>query len=490
MEKRKQNVYSRREFLKASSAALVAAGIAGSGSAIAGALTARNGAVGSGSSSTPPNILFVFSDQQRWDSVGCYGQKLNITPNLDKMASEGVRFEHSFTNQPLCTPARAMVLTGRYPTEIGVWRNSMAFPHDEMSLAKWLSKAGYEVGYVGKWHLSSKEGNRAGAVLPEYRGGFDGFWMASETPESTSNGYGGHLFDRDMKQVAFKGYRVDATTDFALQFLRTRAKEKPFFLFLSYLEPHHQNNEKRFEGPEGSKERFKSYEVPGDLVGTNGDWRENYPDYYGACNSIDQNLGRIRDELQKLGLAENTLIIYTSDHGCHFRTRNSEYKRTVHEDAIRTPLVIYGPGFKGGKVIKDFTALIDIPPTIMKSAGLAVPSTMRGRPLQELVSGSAKNWRKDVFIQVSESHIGRGIRTDRWKYSIAAPNDADGPMKGAAYVYTEECLYDLEKDPNERNNLVADPKYAGVRKSLADLLKRRMVTEAGEKIPEILPAKS
>jgi len=484
----KKNQCTRREFLKASSAALLAAGLAAGGGGVAASLAAgAKGTLGKAPGARP-NILFVFPDQQPWDSVGCCGHKLNITPNLDKMASQGVRFEYSFTNQPLCGPARAMVQTGKYPTEMGVYRNGITFPLDEMSLAKWLSGAGYEVGYVGKWHLAGRQGNKAGAVLPEYRAGYKDFWIASEAPEMTSTGYGGHLFDADMNPVEIKGYRVDCTTDFALKFLQTRSKDKPFFLFLSYLEPHHQNTDYRFEGPVGSKERFAKYEVPGDLVGTKGDWRENYPDYYGACNSIDQNLGRIRAELEKLGMADNTLIIYTSDHACHFKTRNNEYKRTVHEDAIRTPLVIYGPGFRGGKVIKDFAALIDIPSTILTAAGLTVPKTMRGRPLQELASGSAKNWRKDVLIQVSESHLGRGIRTEKWKYSIAAPNNSEGPIPGASFIYTEECLYDLEKDPNERNNLVSDPAYAGVRKKLADLLVRRMATEAGETAPKIVPA--
>ncbi len=135
----------------------------------------------------------------------------------------------------------------------------------------------------------------------------------------------------------FEGYRVDCITNFMLDYLRTyatRRPQRPFFLFSSFIEPHQQNDQNRFVGPIGSKSRFAKYNVPGDLVGTTPepgrrcDWPEQMPDYLGCCWSLDQNLGRIRAELELLGLAENTVVIYTSDHGCHFCTRNSEYKRS------------------------------------------------------------------------------------------------------------------------------------------------------------------
>ena len=140
-------------------------------------------------------------------------------------------------------------------------------------------------------------------------------------------------------------YRVDAQTDWVLEYLQTRTGEQPFFLFVSYIEPHHQNDHNHYEGPHGSKEKFADFVVPGDLDGTGGDWREEYPDYLGCIHSLDENLGRIRAELERLGLAEDTLIIYTSDHGSHFRTRNGEYKRSCHDGCIRIPMLACGPGF-------------------------------------------------------------------------------------------------------------------------------------------------
>jgi uncharacterized sulfatase len=295
------------------------------------------------------------------------------------------------------------------------------------------------------------------------------------------------MFDGNGNKREFPAgrYRVDAQTDWAIEYLENRGSDRPFFLFLSYLEPHHQNDRGHFEGPHGSKEKFKDFVVPGDLVGTKGDWRKEYPDYLGCINSLDQNLGRLRAALERLGLAGNTLIFYASDHGCHFRTRNGEYKRSCHDASIHVPMIACGPGFTGGKVVRDLVSLIDVPPTILTAAGATVPAAMRGRPLQRLVNGSARDWPQEVFVQISESQCGRAIRTKRWKYSVRAPGVGGGAL--GSDKYAEDFLYDLEGDPHERNNLVRDPALTQVRAQLAELLKRRML-EAGEKMPVILPA--
>jgi arylsulfatase A-like enzyme len=440
-----------------------------------------------------PNILFFFTDQQRWDTCGCYGQKLPITPNLDRIAVEGVKFEKAFTCQPVCGPARACIQTGKYATEIGVHTNNRLLPINEPTIAKWLSAAGYEVGYIGKWHLAScgpRDGPddfRTKPVPVERRGGYRDFWLASDVLEFTSHSYDGHMFDGDMNRREFPEgrYRVDCLGDWTLEYLDSRTLEKPFFLFLSFIEPHHQNDHGRYEGSHGSKERWANYEIPGDLINTEGDWHENFPDYLGCCHSLDDNLGRVRKKLDELGIADNTLVIFASDHGSHFRTRNAEYKRSCHDSCIRIPMVICGPGFSGGKVIENLVSLIDLPPTIMASGGVEVPDSMRGRPLQELVEGTAKDWPKEVFLQISESHCGRAIRTEKWKYSVRAPGKKGSDPDSDLYV--EDYLYDLESDPHERNNLVSEPEYRAIRAELAEILKRRMA-QAGEEEPEIRPA--
>ncbi len=442
------------------------------------------------------NILFIFSDQQRWDTVSCYQDPIfeGLTPNLDRLAARGVRFEHSFTSQPLCGPARAVLQTGKWATQVGCFRNGIALPQTEKTIANYLSAAGYEVGYLGKWHLASTHGMPTGnanysrsPVPMERRGGYRDFWLASDVLEFTSHSYDGHMFDAQGRRREFpKGrYRVDAQTDWAIEYLKGRTSDKPFFLFVSYVEPHHQNDHNCFEGPKGSKDRFANYRVPGDLQGTKGDWRKEMPDYLGCCWSLDQNVGRLMDTLEQLGIADDTLVFYTSDHGCHFRTRNGEYKRACQDNAIRTPLIISGPGFTGGKVVEELVSLIDLPPTILTAGGVDVPDHMGGRALQPLVAGRARDWPREVFVQISESQVGRAIRTRKWKYSVRARGKS-GVKVANSDVYTEDFLYDLDNDPSERHNLVADPRFRTVRAELAATLKRRMV-EAGEVEPQILP---
>jgi arylsulfatase A-like enzyme len=440
-----------------------------------------------------PNIIFFFVDQQRWDTCGCYGQNLNITPNLDKMAKEGVKFKNAFTCQPVCGPARACIQTGMWATQNECYRNAIALREKEKTIAHHLSENGYDVGYIGKWHLA---GNRSvpgipdsdfstKPVPPELRGGYKDFWLASDVLEFTSHGYDGYMFDQngDKRYFPEDRFRADAQTDGVLEYLNSRNTEKPFFLFNSYIEPHHQNDHYCYEGPHGAKEKYKNFSVPGDLVNTEGDWKKEFPDYLGCCASLDWNLGRIRAELTKLGIEDETLIIYTSDHGSHFKTRNKEYKRSCHDASIRIPMIIHGPGFKGGKVVKELVSLIDTPATVLSAGGVGVPDAFAGKPLQELVEGSAKEWPEEIFLQISESQVGRAIRTEKWKYSICA-EDKSGWYDSCSEIYTEDFLYDLENDPHEQNNLVLLPEFCEIRNKLSGILKRKMI-EAGEKQPVI-----
>ena len=161
-----------------------------------------------------PNIIFILSDQQRFDSLGCYGQKLNVSPNIDKIAAEGVQFDYAFSNQPVCGPARSILQTGKNATETGCYRNGIALSVDEQTLAKSFSQAGYEVGYLGKWHLASTIGrskdirlervkNMITPIPEQYRGGYKDYWLASDLLEFTSNAFVGHLVDKDNNIINF-----------------------------------------------------------------------------------------------------------------------------------------------------------------------------------------------------------------------------------------------------------------------------------------------
>lgn len=438
-----------------------------------------------------PNILIMLSDQQRPDTMGCYGQKLPVTPNIDRWAAEGTRFANAFTPQPVCGPARSCLQTGVYATETGCYRNDIALPFDRRTIAHQLSDAGYRVGYVGKWHLAStgaEEDYKIRPIPPERRGGWRDFWVASDVLEFTSHGYGGHFFDSNGERVGFDGYRVDATTDQAIRFLHERPEgdQRPWCLFVSWLEPHHQNDRGHYEGPEGSKERFSDFEPPGDLEQFEGDWMEEYPDYLGCCASIDENVARIFGTLRESGEWEETLKIYISDHGSHFRTRNGEYKRSCHDASVRVPMILQGPGVPEGTIREELTSLLDIPATVLDAAGL--PTThMRGIPLQRLLAGQ-ESWREEVFVQISESQIGRALRTARYKYGVSVPIErVDDPRPGSP-AYLEECLYDLEKDPFELHNLLGDERYDDLRARLRMRLLAHIEEVEGVS-PQIFPAK-
>jgi arylsulfatase A-like enzyme len=180
-------------------------------------------------------------------------------------------------------------------------------------------------------------------------------------------------------------------------------------------------------------------------------------------------------------------VLYTSDHGCHFRTRNAEYKRSCHESAIRVPAILSGPGVARGRALEQMVSLIDLPPTLLDAAGLAVPAAMQGRSARPLWAGEEADWPEEAFFQISESEVGRGIRTRRWKYSVYAP-EKDPWRDSGAEVYQERYLYNLDADPHERINLVGRPDHAEVAERLRARLVARMVA-AGEAAPEIVPAR-
>jgi len=428
-----------------------------------------------------PNIIFIFSDQQRPDTMGIYGQSLPVTPCLDSLARDGVWYQNAFTVNPVCGPARSSLQTGLYPTASGCFRNDKALPKNAHTITHSLKDNGYHTAYIGKWHLASdSENNHRTSTIPaDRRGGYD-YWMAADVLEFTSNSRGGYVFNTAGEKVEFTGYRADCITDFAVDYLKTAKKEKPFFLFVSYIEPHHQNNANRYEGPEGSKEKWSNYTVPGDLIGKGGDWKESYPDYLGCCNAVDSGAGRIINTLKEKGIYENTVIIYASDHGSHFRTRNEEYKRSCHENSIHIPLIIRGGNFRGGKRVDQLVSLIDIPSTILSIAGGKPLPLMHGNDLTKNQS------HETVFVQISESQVGRAVRDKRYKYSVHAP-ELNGWHDSCSSVYVDEFLYDLQKDPYEQKNLVSDPNYRKIKENLRKKLVQKMI-EYGEAAPEIKEA--
>lgn len=430
-----------------------------------------------------PNVVVAMSDQQRWDTLGAYGCPVELTPTLDALAREGTLVEQAITPQPLCGPFRAAFQTGKHATETGVWRESRRLD-DEQTLADRFSAAGYDVGYVGNWHVA---GTFDEPVPPSRRGGYDDFWVAADIPEFTSEPNEGHLFDAGGDRVEFDSYRTDAFTDYAIDAVDELSE--PFFLVVSYVEPHQQNDMWTFVAPDGySDEHTSDPYVPSDLQDRPGDWYAELPDYYGMIRRLDECVDRLLDHLSASGLREETLFVYLSDHGCHFRTRPGEYKRTPHESAVRVPAILHGPGFDDGTNVQRVSSLLDIPPTILDVAGVDVPTAYQGRSLYP-AGDVSRDDDEGVFVQISESQIGRALRTDRWKYAVAAPSPTGwlgGQGDRSSDVYVERYLYDLRRDPAEQVNLVGRPEFSDVAEDLRGRLLDRIETVEGES-PDLKP---
>lgn len=423
------------------------------------------------------NILFFFTDQQRYDTFNP-----ELMPELTALSEDGVTFDNTFTCQPVCGPARACLQSGQYASEIGCYKNGISLPLDTKPLAEYMNEAGYDTAYIGKWHLASDfKFNCEKTAIPKERLGGYKYFRGADVLEFTSHGYDGYIFDEDGNKIDFKGYRADCITDFALEYIDNHKGDKPFFMFLSHIEPHHQNDRHCYEGYKETVSNYKDYPIPEDLKFLKGDYKKSYPDYLSAINRLDYNLGRLVSKLKEKNLFEETIIIFTSDHGCHFRTRNLEYKRSCHDSAIHIPLVISGGDFKGGKKENRLVSLLDLPVTILHAADVPIPESFRGLSLTDEVK------RENVYIEISESQCGRAIRTDRYTYSVSALTPVSGMTKKSAKIYFEDYLYDNEEDPHQKKNLVKDIQHKSVREELKKMLITEM-KKAGETDFRILPA--
>ncbi len=433
-------------------------------------------------SSEIPNVVVFYTDQQRWDTTGVHGNPMDLTPNFDRMAQRGTHVFNSFTCQPVCGPARSCLQTGLYATTTGCFRNGIPLPPDSRTLAHYFRDAGYRTAYIGKWHLYGR--GTTGPVPREGRGGYE-YWLASNVLEFTSEAYRTILYDNEGEPVDLPGYRVDAVTDAAIRYIHAN-QERPFFLFVSYIEPHHQNHIDDYPAPDGYRERYSGGWIPPDLASLGGSAHRHLGGYYGMVKRLDEALGRMLDALKSTGLAERTVVMFTSDHGCHFKTRNAEYKRSCHESSIRVPTALQGPGFDGGGRISDLVNTIDLTPTLLDAAGIPVPEEMQGSSILPLTVGDNGGWPEETFVQISEAQVGRAVRTHRWKYGVNAPG-RHGAQHAGSDRYIEQYLYDLEADPYELCNLIGMTSHAEVAEIMRQRLLRRMV-EAGEEAPDVQAA--
>ncbi|WP_328296905.1 sulfatase-like hydrolase/transferase [Streptomyces sp. NBC_00435] len=218
------------------------------------------------------------------------------------------------------------------------------------------------------------------------------------------------LYDEDSEAVRLVGFRSDALIDAAIRFVADH-HDRPFFPFLSLLEPHHQNATDDCPAPEGYRERYEGRWMPADLAALNGSAPQggahrHIGGYLGQIKRVDEGVGRLRDTLHSLGLTDSTVLAWTADHGSHFRNRNDEYKRSTHDASVRVPLALTGPGFTGGGLVRHPVSTVDLMPTLVEAAGLPVPDGVQGRSFLPLVGGGEDPGRPaEVFVQISESHV-------------------------------------------------------------------------------------
>jgi arylsulfatase A-like enzyme len=419
-----------------------------------------------------PNVLYIMSDDHAAHAISAYGSKVNSTPNIDRLAQEGMRFTNCFVTNSICTPSRAAILTGKYSHINGVPVFNR-FDGSQPTLAKYLQEAGYHTGMIGKWHLGSKPT------------GFD-YWNILPG----QGVYFDPVFITPAGRTKHPGYCTDIITDLSIAFLRDRPKDKPFFLMCHHKAPHrpwqpdekHRKEWENVQVPEPATfdddyatrceaAREATMRVDRDLTPTDlkqppppglsglalKKWKyQRYMRDYLACiASVDDSVGRLLDHLEKNGLARNTIVIYTSDQGFFLGDHDWFDKRFMYEEALRMPFLVRWPAWvKAGSVNDGMILNVDFAPTLMDAAGLKVPADMQGRSFLPLLSGERPNdWRTSMYYRYYHYPMHHrvqphyGVRTERYK--LIYFNKLD-----------QWELYDLHKDPHELKNVYADPAYA------------------------------
>jgi arylsulfatase A-like enzyme len=451
--------------------------------AMAGGAAAMAVARAAAAQTTPargPNVIFAFTDEHRWQSMSFTETPQVITPNMAQLARQGLSFTNAISNYPVCSPYRAIVMTGRWPHQTGMIDNSLPLKTDEATLGKVFKAAGYATGYVGKWHLG---GTRAEPF------GFDTSLIWYNDNDHWNSGY----LPADGRRVPYNGYNAVGMTDQALEFIE-RNKGGPFFLMLSWNPPHSnftdapQPDKDRY--PEGSLARRANFEAAqrrGKGAGDAADafaagWRQ-YQGYHGHITAIDRELGRLMKKLDDLGLAENTILVYTADHGSMMGSHGLGGKRQPYEESIRIPFLVRWPGVvPAGRTSDALFGAIDFMPSLCALAGLEAPRTCVGTDLSPAMRGRKGPEPASQFIMhISKVHASggenhpaplfRGVRTARHTYAVLP----DRPW----------LLFDNPADPYQMKNLIDAPEAAAVRadlhRTLAEWLKK-----AGD--PFALPA--
>jgi len=417
---------------------------------LAGLRSAVTAAETAGSKGRRPNILLILPDQMRGQALGCMGDADVRTPHLDRLASEGVLFRNTFANTPVCCPARAILLTGQYPHKNGMVANDLRLRESATTLAEILAAEGYRTGFIGKWHLDG--GPRLPGFVPPgpRRQGFQ-FWAASEC----SHTHFAPVYFRDTPEpIADKRFEAEVWTDRAIEFLR-QAPGQPFFLEVAMGPPHDP-----YGAPQTYMKRHDPAKVsvrPNWVEGTAGAGRKEIAAYDAAIEAVDDQIGRLLQALRELKLEDDTIVLFTSDHGDMLGSHGQRLKRKPWEESIRVPGILRYPSrIKGARQVDALFSHVDVAPTLLALCGLPVPPAMQGSDLSPVALGQADRGPDSAFFQIfvpfagdGTPHPWRGVRTAHAMYA----RTRSGPW----------VLYDLNKDPYEQTNLAADPAHAALR---------------------------
>ena len=469
-----------------------------------------------------PNILFIMSDDHAYQAVSAYGYGLNRTPNIDRIAREGMQFNNCFVTNSISGPCRAVILTGKYSHKNGFYDNGgkTIFDGSQQTLPKLLQAAGYRTGIAGKWHLKS---------TPT---GFDYYSVHYDQGEY----YNPDFLENGEKRIHYEGYATDLTADNAIKFLKEGDKEKPFCLMMHFKAPHRNwmpAPEKLsmyedvtfpipstfyddYEGRIAAQQQKMSVEkdmLLGEDLKTYGAWDTQIPnefrrmtpeqkaawdkvynpiiedfsrkqpkgkelaewkfqrymrDYLKCISSVDDNVGRVLDYLEQIGELDNTIIIYTSDQGFYLGEHGWFDKRFMYEESLKTPFVIrYPKAISSNGTTNAMIQNLDFAPTLLDLAGLPIPDDMQGESFKSVLTGEKQTAKDALYYHYYEYPLPHavkkhyGVRTDRYKL-IHFYNDID-----------EWELFDLKNDPNELHNLINDPAQAenikALKKKLAEL---------------------
>lgn len=402
----------------------------------------------------PPNILFIITDQQTIDGMGCAGNPFVKTPGVDQLASKGVRFEKSYCTYPLCCPSRGSLFTSLTPHELGIYSNSDAelSSKNVPTMGELFKAGGYETAFAGKWHLSAPFPAFKGKKMP----GFEVLPLAGKDPHSLYT-------EKDAK-----GLTVDPNTaDAAISFLR-KQHNAPFLLVVSILNPHDICEYPECEAlrnllpqdasklPPPRPNLRDSETLPSALqkvIAKNSKWTEQQWQqylwvYHRLVESADHEVARVLTALTETKLDSNTVVVFTSDHGEMMGSHGLVTKQRLYEESAAVPLVITTPETSARIDNQSLVSGLDIMPTLLDYAGIPAPASLRGKSLRPLVEGKAEPWREFVVSEVNEQVEARMVRTARFKYIIYADGDHS------------EQFFDMEKDPLELKNLIQNPTLA------------------------------